>query len=189
MIGHLRAGVTEPVAPDDDRGVHLRLGIGHRGDGAVPPGQRDEGSATLRQRGACRRPGAAETEVEAARQHDFRLVCQHAGGDAVAGTLIAPRAGGSAVVEERHAVQHQVNLAGDACRRADEHPAAGVIARRPPVPVDPLLALPRPHHQRVAHHEPTGGGGPGRLEHHRARDVPALSRHPRVHRAEPEEPG
>ena len=136
--------------------------------------RRTGGRPFLHQR-AGDRPRPLEAEAQVGRQPQLDVGARGFG-DAlvVVAAGVGPLAGLAAVVEARLALQHELHLAVDAAHRAQQHVIGVVVGRRPAVRVRHLvLVVPGPDEQHVAHDDPAGRRAPARLEHHRAREVPA----------------
>src|SRR5580698_4606903 len=87
---------------------------------------------------------------------------QCAGSLPVSGPVVTPGAGLPSVVVQRHAVEHDVDLAGDAGGGAEQDAGGRVVGGRAALTGNPLGAVPLGHHQRVADHEPARGRAPAR---------------------------
>ena len=188
------AAPGQPVLPVV-RGPHqpaLRLLVAERRL-VHGPGQRDEVVLAFPHQGPGHGPAALETDphVGGQGQPDPGLRAgrpAHRLGVAAVGVL--PGALQAAVVEDRLAVEGDLHLAGDAADGAQQHMVGVVVGRRPAVRVGQLdVVMPRPHQQRVAHHQPPGGRPPAGLQHHRAGQVAAGRGHVDPFRAEPEPAG
>ena len=94
------------------------------------------------------------------------------------------------VVEHRLALHDRLHLAGHAPDRPQQR-VLGVVVHRRAVVLrrHPVVVVPRPDEQHVAHDDPAGRRPPARLEHHGARQVAPRRRHADVGRPEPEAPG
>ena len=108
----------------------------------------------------------------------------------VAITRVLPPGRGFAVVEDRLAVEAELDAAHDAAGRPDEHVLRLVVGRRAAVSPRPaLVVVPGPHAEGLADDHPTRPRSPGRLEDEGPGQVAPAGRHDRVRRAEAEAPG
>jgi hypothetical protein len=165
------------------------------------PGQRHEVMLTLPHPGSGHGPAALEAKPHVGGQGQPGVgVGGGRPADALrvvpVGVLPAPRV--CAVAEHRLAVEGDLDLAGDAADRAQQHVVGVVVGRRAAVRVRQFgVVVPGAHQQRVTDHQPAGRGGPAGLQHHRPRQVapggghadplgaePEAARRPVQHRAE-----
>ena len=169
-----------------------RLLVGERGR-VIGPGQGAEVDLAFLHPGPGHGPAALEPEPHVGGQGQ-----RDPGGPAgraadalgVPPVAVGPGPLVAAVVEDRLALERDLDLAGDAADGAQQHMVGVVVGGRPAVGVGQLaLVVPGPHHQRVAHHQPPGRGGPAGLQHHRPGQVPAGGRDVDPFRAEAEPAG
>jgi hypothetical protein len=184
-------GCAQPAAPEVDGGIQGAEGLLLAGrDILVAPGQDHERRLALSEGGAAVAAGAEHTELDAARQFepDVPLVRGDRHGF-VPVALVAPRAGGGPVVEQRGTVHHDLDPAADAGRDPDQGADSAGVGRSPVVVRPARSARDRADGQEVLHRHPSRRGLPRRLQHHRPRQIPALLRDLGVRGAEPERPG
>ena len=167
--------VAQPVSPEPHRGLHVvrrRLLV----CGRVPvPGEGDERRLTLPEGGAsvAARPDLSQPDAALDLERRVAGRWEH-GHRPVVVVVVAPLPGGGPVLEERHAVGDDLDLASDAGRRAHEGPGGRGVRRGPPIAGTPLVDLDGSDDEEVVDDEPSGGGVPRRFEHHGAGQVPAL---------------
>ena len=189
MIG--KPPAIDPTAPEP-------FGFGHRSSyaghvarrRAIGPAQRHKAGITLGQpmAGPHRTPFDAHPQVTGQCERDEIGI----GGDdlVICGTGVLPSGIGTAIVEGWLAIEHHVDSAVQAGRRADEHVIGVEVARRAPVQRRAVARpVPGPDGHEVPYGQPTGTGLPGGRQHHRAPHVPAVGGHGRVCRRQPERPG
>ncbi len=155
------------------------------------PHQRGVRALALAQGLRRMRAGAFETDAKIGHQADGHLVLAAARDRLVVSRAgVIPRRGRLTVVEDRLAVEAQLDAAHDAPRGAQQDVLGLAVRRRPAVGAGAALAvIPGPDAHRVPHDEPAGARAPRRLEHQRARQVAASRGHLHPSRSEAEAAG
>src|SRR5207302_46934 len=127
----------------------------------------------LAQRLGCMRARAFETHAKVGDEPDRNLVLAAArDGLVVSLPRVLPLRRRLAVVEDRLAVQAQLDAPDDASRRAQQDVLGLAVGWRPAIrPRAPLAVVPGPDAHGDAHDEPAGARAPRRLEHEHARQV------------------
>ena len=155
-------------APQDKRDVR-RLAVGQRGAAVAADAEHPEPDV----------PGQIEPEVALFRGGRHRRIPL---------TPVAPGPAGGPVAKQRGAVHHHLDLAADTGGGPQQHTGGAEVGRRPAVVRAAVTDVGPAHHQQVMNDQPAGRCMPGRLEHHGARDVPAVMRHLGTGWTEPELP-
>ncbi len=89
----------------------------------------------------------------------------------VARAVVGPACGHGAIVEHRLAFDDDVDGSVDALERPQQHVRRLRVTRRPQLPGGSFGVTPRCERQRVANHEETRRGHPGRLYDHARQEV------------------
>src|SRR5690606_23821448 len=184
------AAPVQPVLPVVDRPDEplVRLLVG-RGGRVLAPRQRDEAGLALRQQRAGRGERPLEPDVHVGGEPQVDAVSAREG-LVVPGAGVLPAGGRPAVVEHRHAVEPDLDLAVHAPHHPQQDVVGGVVRRGPAVGVGTFrLGVPRPHGGGARHPPPGAVHPPGGLQHHGAGDVAPRGGHLRARRADPEVPG
>lgn len=160
MVGEASAGQPVlPVVGGPDQPVGIFVAGGR---GMLAPGHGDETRVAFLEQRPGSGAGTLEAEVEVGGQLelDVRARC---GGDtfvvALAGVLPARLA--AAVVENRLAVEHQLDLAVDAAHHAQEHVVGVVVGGGVAMRVRPVaLVVPGTDQEHVPDDDPAVAGSP-----------------------------
>ena len=183
------AAVREPLVPVvgglDQTVVGLGVGLGA---GVVGERERDEGGVAVAQRGERPHPGPFEADPQVGRQRQLGRPAV-GGRDRLVVALadVLPVRVAAAVVEDRIALELDLDAAVDAAHGPQQHVVGVVVRGRAPVGGRALLGVvPRADQQHVADDHPAAVGAPRRLEDHRAGQVAARRGDHRVGGAEPE---
>ena len=190
MVGE--RAVAEPLVPVvgglDQAVVGLRVGLRA---GVLGERKRHEGGVAVAQGRERSHAGALEADPQVGRQRQLgRPAVGRRDGLVVALADVLPVRVAAPVVEDRVALQLDLDAAVDAADRAQQHVVGVVVRGRAPVRGGALLGvMPRTDEQHVAHDHPAAAGAPRRLQDHRAGQVPARGGDHRVGGAEPERAG
>ncbi len=182
----------EPLVPVvgglDQAVVGLRVGLRA---GVLGERERDERGVAVVQRRERADAGALEADPQVGRQRQLGRPAV-GGRDRLVVALadVLPVRVAAAVVEDRVALELDLDAAVDAAHRAQQDVVGVVVRGRAAVGGRALLGVvPRADQQHVADDHPAAVGPPRRLEDHRAGQVAARGRDHRVGRAEPERAG
>ena len=178
-----------PVVGGLDEAV-VGLGVGLRA-GVVGERERDERGVAVVQRREARDARALEADAQVGRQRQLGRPAL-GGRDrlAVAVADVLPLRVAAAVVEDRVALELDLDRAVDAAHRAQQHVVGVVVRGRAAMRRRALVGVvPRADEQHVADDHPAAARAPRGLEDHRARQVAARRGDHRVRRAEPERAG
>ncbi len=166
---------AQPVPPVLHRGrqVVQRLLGGRRR--RIPPRQGDETGLSGVEGGPPVAAFAHQADAHAAHHGQVALIVVATNGHrVVALAVVVPFAERRSVVEQRQAVDQDLDPTGDAGGDAHQRSCAGRVGRRPSV-IRASLILPHGSHgEEVLYRQPPRRGVPGRLEHHGSRHIPAL---------------
>ena len=154
----------------------------------LAPGQRAVDLLALLHPVASRRPRPLEPEAQVGRQPELDVRALGRGHAlVVAAVAVLPVGRLAPVVEHRLAVEHHLDLAVDAADRPQQDVIGVVVGGGAPVRVRALvLVVPVPISSTSRTMIQPATGAPARLEHHRARQVPARGRDGDAGGAEPE---
>ena len=189
MIGEVP--LVQPSPPEVRGPAHARgrVLIGERRV-AVGPRESDEFAITLLHLVECERRAPLEPHAHAGRQaQDGIVLAAVRHGLAVARARVLPCSVVPAVVEHRLAVHLNVDATVDAAELPHQHVLGDVVGRGTTVGPDAAIVAPRPHDQRVAHHQPAGARVPRGLEDVGAGDVATPRRSEELGRAQAERAG
>ena len=178
-----------PVVGGLDQAV-VGLGVGLRA-GVVGERERDERGVAVVQRRERAHARALEADAQVGRQRELGRPAL-GGRDrlAVAAAGVLPVRVAAAVVEDRVALELDLDAAVDAADRPQQDVIGVVVGGRAAVRARALVGVvPRADQQDVADDHPAAVRPPRRLEDHRARQVAAGGGDHRVGGAEPERPG
>ena len=179
---------VDPFPPEVGRPLHALESLLHGGRGRVlgpvllagrvpraRPHHRHVRTLALTQRLGRVRAGALEADPQVGHEPDRDLVLASAGDRlVVAGSAVLPPGVRLSVIEDRLAVERQLDLADDASSRPQEDVLRLVVGRRPAIGARAALAvIPGSDAHRVADDQPARARAPGGLQDERPRQVAA----------------
>ena len=189
VVGEVAVG--EPLVPVvgglDQPVVGVLVGLRA---GMVGERERHERGVAVAERADRAHARALESDAQVGRQVQLgRPALRGRRRLAVAAAGVLPLRVAAAVVEDRVALQLDLDRAVDAADRAQQDVVGVVVGRRAAVGAAALLGVvPRADEQHVADDQPAAAGAPARLQDHRAGQIATRGRDHRVRRTEPERP-